>query len=490
MTTTSDLRLTDEQIAVMTDAELAEYEAILRAEAHRVGVRGWRSKAREAQLPPEGDWSILHLRGGRGSGKSWASARIFGELLLEADPLRVESGPGQWAIVAPTYGDARDVCVEAPESGLLAALGTDRNEVDSGRSERVALWNRSLGELRLRDGSVIFIDGADDGALRIQGKNLRGCWAEEIGLWKRWEQAWDESIGYALRKGDAKLVASGTPKADMPARALVQRLIADEKVVNRRLRTFDNEANLSPAFLESRRLQIGTRLGRQELEGEILEDVEGALWSRAWIDDTRVQGPPELRRSVVALDPADGTAAGDKQAIVTAGQGIDGHFYVLRSEGHKTTPLKWLQRAVRLARDLGANIVVEKNHGGAFLTGLLNTAMDDLGVWAPYRVVTASQGKTTRAEPVATLYEQGRVHHCGVHEDLEEQMVLWTGASGQRSPDELDALVWGLTELMGYGVGSDADALAVPWSEHAAGENGAIPYRNVFSTDIGQWARS
>ena len=490
MTLPTDLRLSDEEIALMTDQELAEYEAILRGEALRVGIRGWRSQAREDQLPPDGPWSVLHLRGGRGSGKSWASARIFAEL-INSDPLRDESGTGQWAIVAPTYGDARDVCVEAPESGLLAALGTDRNEVDSGRSERVALWNRSLGELRLRDGSVVFIDGADDGALRIQGKNLRGCWAEEIGLWKRWEQAWDESIAYALRKGDARLVASGTPKSDMPARSLVQRLLRDPTVTNRRLRTFDNAANLSEAFLESRRLQVGTRLGRQELEGELLEDVEGALWSRAWIDEQRVQGPPELRRTVVALDPADGTATGAEQAIVAAGQGVDGHFYVLQSEAHRESPLQWLKRAVRLARDLDASLVIEKNHGGQFLVDLLETAMKDLNVRAPYSMVNASKGKTTRAEPISTLYEQKRVHHCGVHEDLEEQMVLWTGAPGERSPDVMDALVWGLTKLMGYGIGSgEGESAAIPWRAGVGDPGEAVPYRSFSDYDLDRWVRT
>jgi len=230
------------------------------------------------QLPPEGEWQTLFLRGGRGGGKTYAASHILAEQIL-ADPLRESEGPGQWAVVAPTYADARDTCIES-ESGLLAAFDTNAQEVSADRSRLVGLWNRSLGELRLRTGSVVFADGADDGALRIQGKNLRGVWCDEIGLWRRWAQAFDESIGYALRKGAARLIVTGTPKADLSARALVRRLLDDPAVVKRRLRTLDNAENLSPKFLEAAKLRAGSRLGLQELEGELVEDIEGALWRR------------------------------------------------------------------------------------------------------------------------------------------------------------------------------------------------------------------
>lgn len=411
------------------------------------------------------------MRGGRGSGKSWAGSRILAELIL-TDPLRETEGPGQFAVVAPTYGDARDTAVES-ESGLLAALGTTRAEVVAGRSKLVELWNRSLGELRLRDGTLVVIDGADDGALRIQGKNLRGVHADELGLWRNWQRAWDESIAFALRKGQARLVATGTPKSDMPARELIRRLLNDPTVVTRRLRTMDNRAHLSASFLEAAELKAGTRLGRQELEGELIEDVEGALWSRAWIDDNRVTEPPAdgFKTIVLGLDPADGTARGAQQAITIAAAGrLDRQLYVLHSEGVRATPLEWLKRAVRLAREYGAaRIVVEKNHGGAFLTGLLEQAMDELGVRVAYSMVTASQGKWTRAEPVAMLYEQGRVHHVGQMDELEEQMVTWTGAKGETSPDLVDSATWALADLMGY----------ARRGTHPGAELGAVPYRDA-----------
>lgn len=416
-------------------------------------IGGWREVARAKQLPPEGPWNTLLLRGGRGSGKTWAGAHILSEL-IEYDPLLAIEGPGVWAVVAPTFADARDKCIEG-ESGLLAAFDTTLAEVKSGRSRTVAKWNRSLGELELSNGQQVRIDGADDGAYRIQGENLRGVWGDEIGLWKKWETAWDESIGFALRKGDARSVLTGTPKRDRPARRLIKRLVEDPEVIDRILPTRENWDNLSDAFKKRSMAIASTELGRQELEGILLDEAEGALWKREWINAGRVLTGPEdgFRRLVLALDPSDGTDESDEQAWCLAGSGVDGRFYVADSEGMRVTPLRWLQAAVHMAQAVGATIVVEKNHGGQFLVELLERAMDELGVRVAYKVVHASDGKRTRAEPVAMLYEQGHntgkpiVHHIGDHPDLEDQMANWTGEPGVPSPDRLDALVWALAEL-------------------------------------------
>lgn len=416
-------------------------------------VGGWRDSARPDQLPPDGPWSSLLLRGGRGSGKTWSGAHILAEL-IQYDPLLAIEGPGVWAVVAPTFADARDKCIEG-ESGLLAAFGTTAAEVKSGRSKSVTKWNRSLGELELANGQQVRIDGADDGAYRIQGENLRGVWGDEVGLWKKWKTAWDESIGFALRKGDARSVLTGTPKRDRPARELVKRLIADPDVVDRVLRTKDNWDNLSPAFRKRVMATANTELGRQELEGIMLEEAEGALWRRDWIKAGRVITGPEqgFRRLVLALDPSDGTEESDEQAWCLAGAGVDGRFYVADSEGMRVTPLRWLQAAIHMAHEVGAVIVVEKNHGGAFLLDLLEVAMDELGVRVGVKVVHASDGKRTRAEPISVLYEQGFntgrpiVHHIGDHPELEDQMCNWTGEPGIPSPDRLDALVWAVAEL-------------------------------------------
>ena len=467
------LLLSDEELGELTEVERGEYLAILEDERTATAHLAWREKARPEQLPPEDDWQTLFLRGGRGSGKGWAASHILAELIA-SDPLRDLEGPGSWALVAPTYGDARDVGVES-ESGLLAAFGTTAQEVAAGQSPRVELWNRSMGSVRLRDGSVVFLDGADDGALRIQGRNLRGAWLDEVGLWKQWEKAFDESLTYALRKGAARLVVSATPKSDMPARALVRRLLGDPVVVKRRLRTLDNAANLSAAFIEDAKLRAGTRLGRQELEGDLLEDVDGALWRRSELEEGRVDHPPALRRVVVALDPADGTAQGDEQAICAAGLGEDGHIYVLRSDGVRTTPLEWLKRAVRLARELDSTLVIEKNFGGRFIVGLLEQAMEELGVRAPYRMIDAHGGKKVRAEPVSTLFEVGRAHLVGVHDVLEEQLVSFTGMGG-KSPDRLDSMCHAVRELMGYRGSVGGGHAAVPYSSDPV-PGGAVPWR-------------
>jgi predicted phage terminase large subunit-like protein len=261
--------LAPELIDEMTPDEQAEYEAYLLAEAAEMDEAdapvNWRDTARPEQLPPDGDWRVLYARGGRGGGKTWMGANVLAELIQE-------SPPGEWAVIAPTYGDARDTCIESGDSGLLAALGLPRT---------YAGWNRSMGELRLPSGSVVYADGADDGALRIQGKNLRGAWCDEIGLWKRWEVAWDESLRFAVRKAPGRIIATGTPKRNMPAIKLVRRLMADVAVAKTLLRTEDNAAHLHPATLADLMVMAGTPLGMQELEGAVLDDAEGGYFLRS-----------------------------------------------------------------------------------------------------------------------------------------------------------------------------------------------------------------
>lgn len=462
----TDLVLSDEEIAQLTPDELADYEAILAAEVAGAAGTLWRAQARPEQLPPEGDWFIWALIGGRGSGKSRSGAEWLAEE-LRASPL------GEWAIIAPTFADARDTCVEGP-AGLLSALGGERGP-------HVKLWNRSIGEVILRGGGVVRIAGADDHAVRVQGKNLRGAWCDELGLWRGGgERAWDESLLPAVRIGQPKIVVTTTPK---PTR-LVRRLLADSGVRVSRMTTFDNAANLSDQFLDQMRERYsGTRLGRQELQGELLEDVEGALWRREWIDDHRVEEAPECRTLVIGLDPADGIETGDEQALCLAGVGLDRQLYVFVSEGVRDTPMVWLTRAVQLGRDMAVKaLIIEKNHGGQFLVGLLEQAMEKTDVRVPYQVVDARSGKRTRAEPIAALFEQGKVHMVGHHPLLEEQLVTWTGESGQASPDRLDSMTWALTDLMGYARSGTADmGSAVPYTDdpRVRVEGGAVPWEGA-----------
>lgn len=425
--------------------------------------RTWRDTARPDQQPPEGEWRTWYIRGGRGGGKTWTGAHTLAEMAMEM--------PGEYAVVAPTYADARDTGVEGP-SGLLAALGTTKTEVDRGASRLVRSWNRSMGDLRLRNGSVIWEDGADDGALRIQGKNLRGLWADEVGLWKRWRTAWEESIRYAVRLTPARIVATGTPKRGHP---LVKALMKDATIPKTLLRTMDNAANLDAAFLGELIAKYGgTTLGRQELEGEVLEDAEGALWKRDMLRHAGEDGVPtlpmhyrgselvpDLRRIVVAIDPsATADADSDECGIVVAGIDAQRRGWLLEDGSGVLSPAEWARRADRLAEKWNADcIVAESNNGGEMVSLTLRTVSQ-----RRVKLVNASRSKQARAEPVVALYEQGKVIHAETFLELEEQLCTWEPDTGASSPDRLDASVWALTELM----------LGKGWATIAADQVGGV----------------
>lgn len=224
----------------------------------------WKLQARPEQLPPDGDWRTWYLRGGRGAGKTRTGAETLAGWIWNAEP-------GEWAIVAPTYGDAKNVCVEGP-SGLLVALGGVGGGVDN--------WNRSEGIVYVANGSKVFLDGGDDGALRIQGRNLSGAWCDEVGLWVQWDKSWNESLAFAVRMAPGRIVATGTPKMAHP---LIAQLLdpSNRSVVETHMRTIDNAANLDPMALAAMLEEYqGSTLGRQELEGEFIEALEGAILRR------------------------------------------------------------------------------------------------------------------------------------------------------------------------------------------------------------------
>ena len=418
----------------------------------------WVSRARPNQLPPKGFWRTWLLTGGRGSGKTDTGANTLASWIF------ADEEPGEWGIVAPTYKDAWTTCVEG-ESGVLRALGTTMAEVKKGKSKIVKAAWRSHGEVILHNGHLIRADSANDGALRVQGKNLKGCWCDEIGLWRLWNVAWDESIQYAVRQGISRIVATGTPKVSRPAAKLIRRLIrTDEDVVHTRLKTVENLDNLSESFFRAVVSRSkGTRLEKQELEGELLDDVEGALWSRDLIDRIIVDqlpadgnAPGRPFKTFIGIDPSDGETTSDEQAYTVIGKCSDNKLYVVESWGDRVPPAEFLKKAVQAAIKWNAQIVIEKNHGGAYLIETLLQVFKDLKVRVPYRKVSASQGKMTRAEPISLLYERGVVRH--VHwidkdtdgnpfvddsmVELEDQMATFTGAANEKSPDRLDSLVW------------------------------------------------
>jgi len=384
-------------------------------------LTGYFPTARDDQRRPEGDWSVWMIQAGRG----WGKTRTGAEDLVE----QTQREPGDYFVAAPTFRDMRNTCVEG-STGLLKVL------------ERRCIghdWNLSNTTLRLANGSRIVAGSADEPD-RWRGPNFRGGWCDELAAWRRPETF--TQLQLATRIGaHPRIVVTTTPRPT----ALVRRLVAEPTTLVTRGRTWDNAENLSPAALaELERQYGGTRLGRQELEGELLLDVPGALWTVAMIDDARVPAAPDLDRVVVAIDPAvtSGEDA-DLTGIVAVGRAGD-DLYVLADRSGRFSPDGWARQAVALADEVGADrVVAEVNNGGDLVERVMRQVDRDLA----FRAVRASRGKAVRAEPVAALYEQGRVHHVGALAELEDQLCQWT-PDAPGSPDRMDALVWACSDLI------------------------------------------
>jgi phage terminase large subunit-like protein len=353
-------------------------------------------------------------------------------LCEDAAKYAIEHPRARIAIVATNHRDVRRVMLEG-ESGLLAVLNRYGVLAPGG-------YNRVNGEVRLINGSVFFTYSAETPD-SLRGPQHHRAYCDELAAWE-YPDTWDQ-MQFGLRLGDhPQAVVATTPRPTPLVRGLLQR--PDTHVT--RGSTFDNAQHLAPTFLEAVRDRYeGTRLGRQELYAEVLDDVEGALWTAAGIDALRVPAAPDLVRVVVAIDPAvtSGDDA-DETGIVVAGAAADGHVYVLADRSTRDTPQAWMLRALAAYDEHHADrLVAEVNNGGDLIEAMVRS---QAGTRVAYRKVTASRGKRTRAEPVAALYEQGRVHHVGGLAQLEDQMCSWTPESGT-SPDRLDALVWAITDL-------------------------------------------
>ncbi len=387
---------------------------------------------RSSQMTPPGDWRTWLILAGRGWGKTLAGAEDVKRYGLEHPGSRI-------AIVARTSADARDTCVEG-ESGLLSCLPPSA----------VATWNRSLGEIVLTNGTRYKLFSAEEPE-RLRGPQHHRAWSDEPASWgvgssdRQWPAAWD-MLQFGLRLGDdPKNVATTTPR---PTKLLKYLITAPTTHVTRG-GTQENADNLAPAFLDQVVARYaGTRLGRQELDAELLDDVPGALWTYAMLEDRRPA--PDLTRAVVAVDPSGGSdAENDEQGIVVAGRGVDARGYVLADRSCKLSPDGWGRRAIQAYLDAKADkIVYERNFGGDMAEAVIRTAARAMGVSGlKVEPVTASRGKQVRAQPVAALYEQGRVSHVDVFTELEEEQTTWTPDSG-KSPNRMDALVFALTELL------------------------------------------
>lgn len=384
----------------------------------------WRFWARPDQLPPGGDWRTWLVLAGRG----WGKTRVGAEWVRAS----VQDFP-LVNVIAPTADDARDIMIEG-ESGILT-ICQDRERPEYLPSKRRLEWPNGARTL-------IFTADEPD---RLRGKQHMRLWADELAAW-RYPEAWDQAM-MGLRLGkDPRVVATTTPR---PIKMVID-LMAEPETVVTRGETYDNAENLAPAFLAKIiRKYEGTRLGRQELKAEILTDTPGALWMRATLDANRVKAHPDLARVVVAVDPSGGHGEdNDEQGIIGAGKGVDGRGYVLADRSCKLSPDGWGRRAVQAYLDLKADrIVYEQNFGGEMCEAVIRTAAQAMGVTVATKAVHASRGKAVRAEPIAALYEQGRISHVGSFPELEDEQCTWTPDSGL-SPNRLDGAVWGFTELM------------------------------------------
>jgi phage terminase large subunit-like protein/DNA-directed RNA polymerase subunit RPC12/RpoP len=421
--------------------------------------RPWKEIARPEQLPPPGDWMTWLILAGRGWGKSRTAAEWAAE--------RGRRYPGsRIALVGKTFADARDTMLEG-ESGLIACFNRDEfrnHSEDDG-------YNRSIGEIRLANGTHYKTYSAEK-PWRLRGPQHHAAWCDEAAFWQDasrglisdttwsnlvitlrlpkkpgWDGEYQPQVVVATTPRPVALLRSTDPD---PARSgLMQR----ETTIITRGRTMDNIANLSEAYKDNVIAPLmGTRLGRQELDAEILEDMPGALWKREWIDRNRVSNPalvPDLIRVVVGVDPSvtDGESSA-QTGIVVAGAANNGRGYVLGDFTLRGSPMETMSKAISVFHEFKADRVIgEVNQGGDYLRTLIKTIDPNI----PFQAVRATRGKAIRAEPISSLYEQNRISHVGTFSRLEDEMCSWL-PTDPVSPDMMDAAVWalwGLHDLIG-----------------------------------------
>ena len=419
--------------AIEDEEELARFVDRLPTPVRRRMIETWAWQAHRGQLPPDragagGEWRLWLLLAGRGFGKTRAGAEWVSEAARTNPRARI-------ALVGATRDDVAKVMIEG-RSGLLRVA----------RTGEAPLWVPSRGVIRFASGAEGHVFSAEAGE-GLRGPEHDFAWCDELAKWERAEACWD-NLQMGLRAGERpRVLVTTTPR---PLR-LLRRIRDDKATAVTRGRTRDNLSLPQEGVDEVYRRYGGTRLGRQELDGVLFEELEGALWSRALIEESRNEGAPpdEFRRVVVGVDPP-ATAEGDKCGIVVCGLAADGIGYVLAdlSVGG-LSPEGWAQKVAAAAEAFGAHrVVAEGNIGGAMVEAVLRGA----NVSLPVRRVHARDGKSARAEPVAALFESKRARLAGTFPELEDELcglVLGGGYEGPgRSPDRADAMVWALTELM------------------------------------------
>ena len=388
----------------------------------------WHLTARYNQTPPDGLWTAWILMAGRGFGKTRTGAEWVRS--------QVESGrAGRIALVARTPAEIRDTMIQGP-SGLLSICPP----------WAMPEYESTKKKLTWPNGATAFLFSSYEPD-QLRGPQFDAAWCDELASWKYPRDTWD-NLAFALRLGlDPRCVVTTTPKPI----ALLRELVVRPDVHVTRGTTYDNEDNLAPSFYSSIRSRYeGTRTGRQEIYADLLDQSEDALWQRQWIDDSRVESAPDsLVEVVVAIDPAvSSNPRSDETGIVVAGVDSDKLCYVLADGSGRMSPNTWAERAIALYDKHSADrIIGETNNGGDLVKEVLRTASG--GNIFRFLAVNASRGKYARAEPIAALYEQGKVHHVGTFPELEDQMCTWTPKGpADASPDRMDALVWAITQLI------------------------------------------
>lgn len=430
--------LRDSTLSGNARLDLSKLDGIIPPEHFALVLDDWQAWARDDQLPPEPDdpehpWRVWVILGGRGAGKTRAGAEWVRAMALGLEPFATEPA-SRIALIGETLNDVRRVMIEGV-SGLLSVH----------RDDERPHFEVSKLQLTWPNGTVAQMFSAENPD-SLRGPQFAAAWCDELAKWRTPETTWD-MLQFGLRLGTNPQVAVTTTPRPIP---LLKKLIDDAATVLTRTSTMDNEKNLSPGFIsEMARRYAGTALGRQELLGEIIDDISGSLWRREWIANHRVVSKPDLAHVVVAVDPpVTSTAASDACGIVVAGISETGHGYVIADrtvQGRE--PHAWARAVIATYREfLADRVVAEVNQGGDLVVSVLRQIDSAVAV----RKVHATRGKWLRAEPIAALYAEGRVSHVGTYDVLEDQMCAFGtgGLPSGRSPDRLDALVWALTDLM------------------------------------------
>jgi len=409
-------------IALLSDLEKEEFYSSLTEQQLLDLPYNWDFWARPAQRIPEGDWLCWLLRSGRGFGKSRCGSETVIKWAMQ--------GYSPIALVGQTTADVRDTMVEVGDSSIMKVAPPHFKPEYRPSKRRLTFPN-----------GVICVTYSGDKPDQLRGQNNAKAWVDELAKFQYPQETWD-NLEMGLRKGNKpQVICTTTPR---PLK-IIRDLIKDPRTYETRGSTLDNASNLNSGFLDRMIYKYqGTRLGRQELYGEVLDDNPDALWKRSDIDDYRVSDVPQLSLVVVGVDPSVTSKEGsDDTGIIVAGKGIDNHGYILGDYTIHDTPQKWAEAAITAYNKHQANkIIGETNNGGDLVE--LNIKMVDSSV--RFEAVHASRGKATRAEPISSLYEQGRIHHFGTFPELEDQLCEWVPGA-EKSPDRLDAAVWALAAL-------------------------------------------